>query len=120
MKPLQSLAIAAALSMPLSGILVTELASAQEPPSKRFTKQDVPLAWIFDEWYRKSGTQIPMYACVCVKASCDPSPGWPFRAFAIGQTIPTLGPTNRNDAERVGFRCSEIPASEFPLRGLGG
>jgi len=93
---------------------------AQEAPSKQFIQRDVPLAWIFDEWYRKSGTQIPMFACVCVNSFCDIRAGWPFREFSIGQAIPALGPTNRANAERNGFVCGEIPASEFPLRGIGG
>lgn len=97
-----------------------EAISAQEAPSKQFTRENVPIGWILNEWYEKSGKQTPMYVCVCTRSICDTSPVWPFRQFFIGETIPALGPTNKNGTEQKGFVCGAVNPNDLPLRGIGG
>ena len=77
---------------------------AQEPPSKAFVQRNVPLSLIFSEW-RQKGNDANTYICACDREICDTRPGWPFRSFQTGESIPALGETNMNDARRIGFIC---------------
>ena len=77
---------------------------AQEPPTKAFEVRDVPLTMIFDEWRRK-GNNANTYICACDQDICDTRPGWPFRVFRTGQSIPVLGEYNLAGARRNGFVC---------------
>ena len=77
---------------------------AQEPPSKAFVQRNVPLSLIFSEW-RQKGNNANTYICACDREICDTRPGWPFRSFQTGESIPALGETNMNDARRIGFIC---------------
>ena len=77
---------------------------AQEPPTKVFEYRDIPLSWIFEEWRRK-GNNANTYICACDRDICDTRPGWPFRVFRTGQSIPVLGEYNLAGARRNGFVC---------------
>ena len=87
----------------LPWIMVTS-SEAQEPPTKAFEQRDLPLSLIFAEW-RQKGLNANTYICACDRVSCDTRPGWPFRSFQTGQSIPVLGESNLNDARRNGFIC---------------
>ena len=87
----------------LPWIMVTS-SEAQEPPTKAFEQRDLPLSLIFGEW-RQKGLNANTYICACDRESCDTRPGWPFRSFQTGQSIPVLGESNLNDASRNGFIC---------------
>ncbi|MCL2932092.1 MAG: hypothetical protein MGG11_07365 [Trichodesmium sp. MAG_R03] len=77
--------------------------TAQEAPTKQFQQQDIPLVWIYDEWYQKYGTTIPMFACVCVRQSCNTRPSWPFRSFnRLIQFLPLVS-TTAISPSRVGL-----------------
>ena len=94
---------------PLASLLAIQwilapTAQAQEPPTKQFEQRDVPLSLIFSEW-RQNGNNANTYICTCDREICDTRPGWPFRSFRTGQSIPALGEANLNDARRDGFIC---------------
>ena len=97
--------------IPLASLLAIQwvlvpTTQAQEPPTKTFEKRDVPLSLIFSEW-RENGNNANTYICTCDRESCDTRPGWPFRSFRTGQSIPALGEANLNDARRDGFICGK-------------
>jgi hypothetical protein len=99
-------------------VLFSSQAIAQDSPSKQYGQgRDIPLVWILDEWHQKH-PQIPLYLCVCTKSECDNSSSWPFRRYSLGGVRPVLGPTNRSDAQRIGFSCGEVSPNE--LQGIGG
>jgi hypothetical protein len=99
-------------------VLFSSQAIAQDAPSKQYGEgKDIPLVWILAEWHEKH-PQIPLYLCVCTKSECDNSDSWPFRRYSLGGVLPALGPTNRSDAQRIGFSCGEVSPSE--LQGIGG
>ena len=77
---------------------------AQEPATKAFEQRNVPLSWIFNEW-RRNGNNANIYLCACDQQICDTRPGWPFRSFRTGESIPALGESNLNSARREGFIC---------------
>ena len=77
---------------------------AQEPPTKAFEQGNIPLSKIVDEW-RRNGNNADIYICACDQEICDTRPGWPFRSFRTGESIPALGEANLNSARREGFLC---------------
>ena len=89
----------------LSGLAIIPLPlKAQEPPTKAFEQGNVPLSEIFDEW-RRNGNNANIYLCACNQQICDTRPGWPFRSFRTGESIPVLGESNLYSARREGFIC---------------
>lgn len=95
--------------MPLARLLllpwlIVPTSQAQEPATKAFEQRNIPLSLIFSEW-RQNGNNANTYICACDRASCDTRPGWPFRSFRTGESIPVLGEANLNDARRNGFIC---------------
>lgn len=80
----------------------------QQPATKRFVQQNIPLNEIFEEWDRKK-LQGPRYICTCTQARCNSEQSWPFRSFEQGETVPVLGATNKNLSNDAGFtKCSPI------------
>ena len=93
------------IGLVLSGISVIPLPlKAQEPPTKAFEQGNVPLSRIFDEW-RRNGNNANIYLCACDQQICDTRPGWPFRSFRTGESIPVLGESNLSSARQEGFVC---------------
>jgi len=82
----------------------------QQPASKRFIQQNIPLDEIFFEWDQK-GLKGPRYICTCVQERCNSDQAWPYRSFQKGELIPVLGVFNKARRNDTGFKdCS--PASE--------
>ena len=93
------------IGLSLSGLALIPLPlKAQEPPTKAFEQGNVPLSRIFDEW-RRNGNNANIYLCACNQQICDTRPGWPFRSFRTGESIPVLGESNLYSARREGFIC---------------
>ena len=93
------------IGMSLSGLALIPLPlKAQEPPTKAFEQGNIPLSRIFDEW-RRNGNNANIYLCACNQQICDTRPGWPFRSFRTGESIPVLGESNLYSARREGFIC---------------
>ena len=100
-RPVHLMSLAPLLVLPW---IMVPSSEAQEPPTKAFEQRDLPLSLIFGEW-RQKGLNANTYICACDRESCDTRPGWPFRSFQTGQSIPVLGESNLNDARRNGFIC---------------
>ena len=78
----------------------------QQPATKRFIQKNIPLDEIFLEWDQK-GLKGPRYICTCTKESCNSKQSWPYRSFEKGESVPTLGATNKDFAINRGFTtCS--------------
>tara|TARA_B000000441_G_C21689120_1_gene318439 strand:+ start:174 stop:509 length:336 start_codon:yes stop_codon:yes gene_type:complete len=78
----------------------------QQPATKRFIQQNIPLKEIFLEWDQK-GLKGPRYICSCTQTRCDSEQSWPFRSFEKGESVPALGATNKDYAIDRGFTtCS--------------
>ena len=85
-------------------LLTAGSAYGQQPATKRFEQQNIPISEIFAEWDQK-GLSAEKYICSCQKLICDTRPYWPFRTFTEGQPIPVLGDFNRSVATSNGFYC---------------
>ena len=97
--PLILIVIALALSM------AQKERWAQQPATKRFIQQNIPLDEIFREWDQKS-LRGPRYICSCTLTRCNSDQSWPFRSFQKGESVPVLGTTNKDYAIDRGFtRC---------------
>ena len=96
------------IAIPIGVSLLFPRSSYAESATKRFQYTNVPLSSIYNEWIRKNGDRITMYACVCTKSSCDSTDHWPFKNFSVGEVVPALGEFNSNSYRSTGFRCSIV------------
>lgn len=95
-------------SLLLSAIAMAAIAAEPQAATQRLQNgESVPIAQILAEW-QQTHADTPRFVCVCTQATCHQTGTWPSQELAVGEVVPALGRTRRQQAERSGFACAPV------------